>query len=268
MDRDASSHTPALVLQGLARVGYDQINHVSQNGWRENEYMACDLNVIYGMRTNGKEIIANHLDKGVKSIVIDLGYIKRAMKSNEYSGYWQVGLNGLNWTPKSAPDDRFKELGIDYPKHNKRSGYVLLAEQTPFDASHGMDQLGLKDWMDKAVERCEELGLEYKKRRHPMNSFIDEAEKPKTSIEEDLAGASCVYVHNSNVGNDALLAGVPVVCDKGAAYAPTYFDEVSNDLAQRDYPKKIKPYLDRLAYAQWTRDEIANGKAFDYALKM
>jgi hypothetical protein len=240
-----------------------EVNHVSQNGFRENDFMSCDFQVLYGMRLNGKEIIESYLKKGIQTIVIDLGYIDRAMKSNGYDGYWQVSLNGLNWMPDNADDKRFK---WDYPKPVKRDGYVLLCEQTPNDSSHGMDIDALNAWMNKAVKRCEELGLKYKKRRHPMNTDIPKEDLPITPIEDDLKGASCVYVHNSNAGNDALMMGLPVVCDESPRYKPSYYDLVSKDLSNIFYPDGIEDYLNRLAYGQWTRNEIETGKAFEYVL--
>ncbi len=265
LDREYHNHTPSLALRGLARVGYTEVNHVAPSGFRPNEFMPCDLNVIYGMRIKGKEIIEDYLKRGIPSIVIDLGYIKRAMKSNGYDGYWQISLNGLNWIPDQADDIRFKSLGLDYPEYKKRDGYVLLCEQTPGDSSHGMSLMRLNEWMASAVKKCKELGLEYKKRRHPMNSFIPKEELPTCPIEDDLKGASVVYVHNSNAGNDALLAGIPVVCDENPRYRPAYYDLVSKDLAAPVYPE-MKDYLHRLAYGQWTRDEIENGKAFEYVI--
>lgn len=247
--------------------GY-KINHVAQAGFRESEWMGCDLCVIYGMRHYGKRIIAEHERRGVPCVVVDLGYVKRAMKSNGYEGYWQVSKGGLNWLPESANDDRWKELGISYPKAKMGGDYLLLAEQTPNDASHGMDLPALNKWMENAVERCEDLGIPYKKRRHPMNRHIPDEEKPDCPIEDDLEGAFAVYCHNSNVGNDALLAGVPVICDDECVYDPIY-KELAHTEIKPDLPyPEVKDYLHRLAYAQWTREEIATGKAFSYVLNV
>lgn len=262
------SHSPSATVAGLMAHGYE-INSCAQNGFRESDWMDCDLCVIYGMRHWGKKIIAQHEARGVTCIAIDLGYVKRAMKSNGYEGYWQVSKGGLNWLPDEAPSDRWDALGIDYPKARGGGDYLLLCEQTPNDASHGMDLDALNQWMLNAVNRCEASGIPYKKRRHPMNSFIPEEEKPDCPIEEDLEGAFAVYCHNSNVGNDALLAGIPVICDENCEYDPIYKDFAHNDIKQNpSYPEGIEDYLNRLSYAQWTREEIANGKAFDYVLKM
>lgn len=264
LEQEHRHHTPSSVVKGLAGIGCE-VAHMNPSQFSGEEM--CDINVIYGMRINGKEIIDASLEKGIQSIVIDLGYINRAMRSNGYDGYWQVSLNGLNWLPKNADDKRFKALGIDYPKRNERDGYVLIAEQTPGDSSHGMDMQGLKAWTQKAVSMCEELGLKYKVRRHPMNKQGPQSSRPDCEIEEDIKGASCVYVHNSNVGNDALLAGIPVVCDEKARYLPTYHNVVGHDLSAALYPKDIEGYLNRLAYGQWTRGEIEDGSAFKYIIE-
>lgn len=247
------------------------MRHLSQCGYRDKDFLSADFNLIYGMRRNGKAIIENYLERGIPSIVVDLGYINRAMKSNGYNGYWQVSMNGLNWLPEAAEGDRWEALGVDTPKPVKRTGYVLIAEQTPWDASHGMGVPELNEWTARAVAKCEELGLDYKVRRHPMNKAIAPEELPGCTIEEDLAGAGCVYIHNSNVGNDALLAGIPVVCDAQSRFLPTYHGIVAHELtAKPKFPtaKVMKDYLNRLSYAQWTLDEIASGKAFEYVLNV
>lgn len=264
----SGQHSPSATVAGLMAHGYE-INHVAQNGFRESEWMDCDLCVIYGMRTFGKQIIAEHEKRGVQCISIDLGYMKRAMRSNGYEGYWQVSKGGLNWLPYEAPDDRWKALELDYPKAKKGGDYILLAEQTPNDSSHEMDLPALNKWMQDAVDKCEALGLPYKKRRHPMNRHVDPSELPDCPIEDDLANAFAVYCHNSNVGNDALLMGLPVVCDKNPVYQPTYKDMANKEIKpELSYPDGIEDYLHRLAYAQWSRDEIANGKAFEYVIEM
>lgn len=267
---DTSSECPQAVYAGLKRLGY-AINHVSPSGYRARDRMDCDLNVIYGMRRNGREIIENYKERGIPSIVVDLGYINRAMKSNGYQGYWQVSLDGLNWLPEDADSKRFDLLGIDYPKKKSRAGYVLIAEQTPWDASHGMDIPALNEWTANAVAKCEALGLDYKVRRHPMNKQIPKEELPDCPIEDDLEDAGCVYIHNSNVGNDALLAGIPVVCDEASRYLPTYHGIVDHELSEKPkFPvaKVMEDYLNRLAYAQWLTDEIVTGKAFNYVLNV
>jgi hypothetical protein len=261
------THTPSAVVAGLLSLGYE-INHVAQKGFRKSEWMPCDLCVIYGMRYFGKRIIAEHERRGVPCIVIDLGYIKRAMRSNGYDGYWQVGLGGLNWLPRYGTSDRWEALGIKYPKEKSGGSYVLIAEQVPNDASHGMDETAINRWTQKAIEKCEASGLAYRVRHHPMNTSIDKQKLSKLTIEEDMAGAMAVYVHNSNVGNDALLAGVPVICDKNCEYDPTYAD-LSCDFKNIKYPNdlEMRDYLHRLSYAQWAREELANGSAFRYVLE-
>lgn len=262
----SSDHSPSAVASGLLSMGF-KINHVAPHGFRESEWMPCDLCVIYGMRHVGKRIIAEHNKRGVPCIVVDIGYIKRAMRSNGYNGYWQVGLNGLNWLPDTAPSDRWKDLGLAYPKHKKGGDYVLIAEQVPHDASHGMDDAGIRRWTAAAIKKCETYGLPYRVRHHPMNNSIDPSLLPKTTIEEDVAGARAIYCHNSNTGNDALLAGVPVICDRDCEYAPTYQNlACSFEKIKYQTDSKMRDYLHRLAYAQWAREELADGSAFRYIL--
>jgi hypothetical protein len=262
LDQPYQHHTPTSISEGIQALGY-KINHLAQNGWKSSEYLACDFAVIYGMRLNGKEIIEQHNKMGVPVLVCDLGYIDRAMKNNGYDGYWQLGLNGLNWLPETADNKRLKWA---VPKQNKGGDYVLIAEQTPNDASHGMDIPELNRWTQNKVRQCEELGIDYIVRPHPMNSWSEYHRD--TTIEEDIERASYVVVHNSNTGNDALMMGKPVICDRETRYKPTYYDLVDKEISRSPkYPENLEDYLCRLSYAQWTRDEIATGKAMEYVLR-
>jgi len=67
-----------------------------------------------------------------------------------------------------------------------------------------------------------------------------------------LAGARLVVTWNSNVGHEALLAGVPVVAHGPAAYAELAGETLPSVDARREY-------FHRVAYGQWTLDEMRSG---------
>lgn len=60
--------------------------------------------------------------------------------------------------------------------------------------------------------------------------------------------------YNSTAGVEAILAGAPVWCDEGAHYAA---------VARATRPKRLA-YLRRLAWAQWTCDELRDGSAWEF----
>jgi hypothetical protein len=76
-------------------------------------------------------------------------------------------------------------------------------------------------------------------------------------IEEVLRGAFLVVCRHSNVAVDACIAGIPVVCEGGAASAI-----YGNDLtAPRTVSREDRArFLQRLAWWQWSRSQIQHGE--------
>ncbi len=77
---------------------------------------------------------------------------------------------------------------------------------------------------------------------------------PDGPIESAIAGSSLVVVRHSNVAIDACIAGIPVVCEDGAA-AALY----GSDLAKPVVPTHDErlSFLHRLAWFQWRPEEAA-----------
>ncbi|MCK5746427.1 MAG: hypothetical protein KAH44_09430, partial [Oricola sp.] len=74
----------------------------------------------------------------------------------------------------------------------------------------------------------------------------------------DWGDVHCIVTINSNIGHEALINGVPVICDPGAPYAELANDCFSEGLFMPD-AKLRKKYFSRLAYGQWTLEEIRSG---------
>jgi hypothetical protein len=73
-------------------------------------------------------------------------------------------------------------------------------------------------------------------------------------LTESLARAGKVIAYTSNIGHDALLAGVEVDADGPAAWAGVTLSGRTK-------------YFHRLAYAQWLLPEIASGEAIEFILR-
>ena len=91
-------------------------------------------------------------------------------------------------------------------------------------------------------------------RGHPGNH------RPKRPLEVDLENAFAMIIWNTSVGVNALLAGIPVICEapgwimKGACGTMA---EVKNP----PMPNRL-PHFQRMAWCQWTLGEIATGEPF------
>lgn len=74
-------------------------------------------------------------------------------------------------------------------------------------------------------------------------------------IEQVLRGASLVVCHHSNVAVDACIAGIPVECEDGAAFA-LYRNNPSPSIQERE------EFLQSLAWWQWTPQEAVAAWAY------
>ncbi|MEI2416210.1 hypothetical protein V8Z80_08500 [Orrella sp. JC864] len=240
---------PALV-EGFRLCGAGASVRATDHYYGERE--TFDLVVVYGMKA-GRRVRDTYAAAGVPVVVIDWGYMRRVNDPSEAAaGYFQVGLAGLNRVPAFAcPPDRFDALGLEVVEQGgDPQGYVLVCGQVPGDAAHGLDAEALQSWL--AEQLGARAGAVY--RPHPRGGVdLPGVESDRRPLAESLAGARLVVAYNSNVGHDALLAGVPVVCGPGAAY---------EDLAGEQLPsiEDRRAYFARLAYGQWTLEEMRSGQ--------
>lgn len=226
---------------GLGGLGW-QIVWRSGAHHKEGETESFGLVVVDGQRGCKRALVSDYAAKGVRSLVADLSYFR------DVPGYWQLGDGALNRIPSFAcPPDRFKALGLPVKAFGGNAkGYTLIAAQRPHDASHGLSADGYATWLD---------AQDGKVRPHPLEST------PDNSLADDLAGAKLVRTLCSTTGLDALLAGVPAVAELPDR-------AVWGELSGETLPSMTDriALFSRIAYAQWTLDEIASGEAIKFTL--
>jgi len=201
-----------------------------------------DLIVVDGTKGNRRALVDDYAAKGIRALIIDHGHFR------DVPGYWQLSIGALNRIPSLAcPPDRFKALGLSVKTSGGNAkGYTLIAAQRPHDASHGLSANGYRAWLS---------AQDGKVRPHPLESA------PDNSLADDLAGAKLVRTLCSTTGLDALLAGVPAVAElPDRAVWGELSGETLPSMADR------LAMFSRIAYAQWTLDEIASGEAIQFTL--
>jgi len=180
-------------------------------------------------------------------------------------GYWNrqeamrvaVGHEHPRNMPQ-ATGDRFKASGITLRNDYKPTGHILLAGM----GTKSRSMLGFKgqEWEKKTLWRI--------KRAYPESRIYYKAKRPEEwtgcrvsdqPIERLLKNAALVVCRHSNVAIDACIAGVPVVCEDGAA-AELY----GSDLAAPRNPSHEErlAFLQRLAWWQWKNSEAAQAWKF------
>lgn len=247
---------PALI-EGFRSIGVGASPRCSQ--YHRGEVEGFDLVVVYGGRA-GARVRQCYEAAGIPVVTVDWGYMARVNTREEReTGHYQVGLGGLNSLPPfECPPDRFKALGVKVTaRGGNPEGYTLLIGQVPGDAAHGMDELGIRRWLEAMAAKYPDVRY----RPHPLGAVMFSGARTLTgTLADALAGARLVVTWNSNTGNDALLAGVPVVAHgPNAVYADMCGETVPSVRARL-------AYFRRLAYAQWTLAEMRAGACQRFVL--
>lgn len=228
---------------------------------RPRELVKSRMVATWGWR-NGKP----YRDRGADVLVMERGYL------GDRFAWTSLGWNGLNGRgrfPINADPSRFRLHFGDLLKPWKKSGeYVLLVGQVPNDAS--LDGQDLSGWYRTTARDAARLyGLPVAFRRHPkaLERGIRQEVPGTRLIESDLAdalaGAKVVITFNSNVGVDAVLSGVPAVAvDKGSMA----WEVTAHRVGELAYPDR-EDWLARLAWCQWSIDEIRSGEALHPVLE-
>ena len=250
-----SNQLMSAIHQGAGAIGLRPFFRNPQ-AFKPKEVSNADFAVALGLAGTGRAVRDAYRAIGAAVLVVDSGYILRSQ------GYYQLGWNGLNALPFTAPHDRAAEMGLIAQAKRKPAsvGHVLVIGQKPGDAQHDID---VDAWKDATIDMLQEYTdrpIHY--RPHPQ------VQKPTTTLQDALAACHCMVTHNSTAAYEAIMAGVPVICDPCAAYA---------DVCETDLSKIETPYygskasrqklMDRVAYGQWAIEEMRSGAALQFLLE-
>jgi hypothetical protein len=250
---------------GLERLGHT-VRWRNHNGW-SGETEPFDAIVTYGARAQAQDLIRHYEAKNVPTVVIDHGYLKRVFVREDYGhGYFQIGMGRIGWVPTEAPSfDRLDALEISIAERPapRPIKHALILGQVAFDAQHNKSGPDLQAMYERLAAELVAAGVKVRYRGHPMGRDVQPRGIPDDgvrSLADAIADADVVAALNSNAGLDAILAGCPAIVLMRSHY---------NELAYRwptllalikpPPPARVRSYLKRLAYAQWTAAEMRDG---------
>ena len=166
----------------------------------------------------------------------------------------------------------------DIRPYRKAGRHILVVGQVPGDASlRGQE---IYEWI---LNTCECLrrttDMPIVVRLHPLARLpqalevqqmllqlgvsLDDASRPISSA---LQNAWAMVTYSSGAAIDSLLAGVPAISTSPASFA---WEVTDHDLACIIQPTEFErePWLEKLAAAQWSGEELENGAIWDPVLK-
>jgi hypothetical protein len=248
----------ACLISGLSRykeVARAMAEGISKCGDRatfiwNNDIAYADVAVMYGWKHRDR------LFRFPQFVYADLGYWNR-------TDYYRLCVN--SWGPEKyvkagLPSGRFESLGVTIkPWRTEGKEIIVMGASEKAMPQHGY---GYMKWEVKTLRACEKFGKRVVFRpkpkdqsKHPVNGYGYD-ERP---LDVALQNAWAVVAHHSNAALDALVAGVPVHCEKGAAAA---FSVPFESLADPVLLPGREQFLADVAWLQWTAAEMRSGEAW------
>lgn len=257
-----------------------------------------DVGVIFGSakpRDNLHHRVRNDVINKCKNyIVIETPLLGRTIVKMSNHDYYRMGLNGFlhndgEFNNEKSPPDRLRLHGDLYAdwkgwKQNA-NGAILILLQLPGDASLRNSNHG--EWLIESVDRIRELtDRKIILRFHPAmserghESFFSDIGKlvfknykdiewsdgTERTLQEDLSVAKVCLTYSSGSAIDSVVYGIPTITiDEGNFAYPICSKSIESIedpvLADRN---TVLQWLSNIAYCQWNRKEMANGKAFNH----
>lgn len=211
----------------------------------------CDVAVFWSHKFTAA------MDAAEQYICLENGYLGENRAS--------AGWNGLNGRADFCNENVGSDRGDEYrhllqPYHDGH--YILVMGQCRGDSALG--GIDLAGWVTDVVAELyedEENALPVYLRPHPKDaSFrVEGVDVLNSDLVTALEGAHWVITYNSSSGVDALLAGCAV-----SAFDPgsMVWDVAGKGLEFRR--TRRGRWLDRLAYCQWSMDEMASGATWEH----
>lgn len=237
--------------RGLRACGYD----VGQR--QPTDLTPDDLLVIWN-RQPGHWAFANRYEAaGAKVLVAENGYIGVDPQGRQLFALALNHHNGAGrWMPKDPPEDRWERLGVELKPWREAGSRIIIFPQ------RSIGEPGVRmeaDWPTKIVPAL--------RSRRPV-VVHDHPGKVRPPLGPVLDGAWAAVVWGSGAGIKALALGIPVFYEfEQWIGAPAAKLLSGSDPLRFPFLGDRLPMFQRLAWAQWTAEEIASGLPFRVLLQ-
>jgi len=244
MFREALHYRRECFCAGLQELGYQIFEQHPHHSHRFFTPAPDDVLVIWNRYGHGDTMAREFEAVGAKVIVVENGYLGKDWLGGQWYAMALNHHNGAGRTPYNGPE-RWDSLGVELPAYREGGAEVVLLPQ------RGIGEPGVAmpgNW----TETAQELFPGARVRKHPgKNETLD--------VVEDCRNARHVVTHGSGAGIKCLAAGIRCV-----STWPRWIGYEGCGLLQDTRLGMFR----RLAWAQWTLDEVKNGRAFDALLKI
>lgn len=175
------------------------------------------------------------------------------------------GLGGRAHIPECQDDGERWERHHGHlmqPWRCGAAGNALIMGQVSGDAS--VSHIDFRDWRKQIALVLSADGYRVFYRPHPISLARGDRSHPPyapltphgASLQDDLASACLVATYNSGAAVDAVLAGVSTIAQDRGSMA---WDVTSHRLDEHLIMPDRDPWAHRLAWCQWTVEELERG---------
>jgi hypothetical protein len=244
--------------QGLLSLGHESV--------KSGEDVAVIWSVLWaGRMASNQRVYRECRAAGIPVIIIEVGNLFRGTT-------WRICLENINGQGIFANDqgidqDRPKKLGIALsPYKGTRKEEILIATQ--HRASLQWEgQPNMQTWVEQTIGKLRQ----YTERKivvrpHPRSPVTVSLPNVVMEIPKQVVGSyddfdidyhyHCVINHNSGPAVQAVIKGIPIICDSTSLAAPVSnkIENIENlQLLERD------DWFVKLCHTEWTVDEIIKG---------
>lgn len=168
-----------------------------------------------------------------------------------------LGLKMVDWPEVGSGDGAVKKLAKS-AKDKLMRKKIFVMGQVPNDPM--LDGVGYDNFVHDVMVIAGSRGVF---RKHPLSEYVPrlKCKVDEGGLDDALKNASCVVTMNSTAAVAAVLAGVPVVAMDPRSMV---YDVAGHDLKDMKNPvmPDRKEWFERLAFVQWTPEELADGAAW------
>jgi len=236
-----------------------------------SKYEKADIVITFGLSIFS-DIHERARKENKPNILIDLGYWERNYEMLSKKNHYRLSVQHpqpSNYIMHMGEDpERFLSYKKTIQPWKMSGDYILLADIG--QKSYDFFDMEYQSWAKKAIieiQKHTDRPIIY---RAKPSSFTAKGGLPgipfsdpfKEPIEKVLKNAYAAVTYHSNVGCDALLAGVPIFIQAGAALHMGLQD--LSKIETPFYPTNRFSFFCNLAYCQWNVNEMRQGLAWKH----
>jgi hypothetical protein len=235
-----------------------------------NQYAGnCETLVMWGAgELRRSNYMQQHLKKGGHVIIWDMGYwhAKHAVAENSLNRISIDHMHPQKFVMQFNFDrSRFESYGIEVKNFYDPNGHIILVGMgdkscASFGIRHGQWEM---ETLSKilASESLRGKKVIYRPKPNTKHHITWHKTDGVSPISELLRGCSLVVCRHSNVAVDAIIHGVPVACEDGAASA-VYDNQIiaKNPISQ----ELANSFLSNISHYHYTISEVLEGAAWKF----